>query len=35
MSILGTRTELIKMSEIIKKLDKHTEHIYVHTGQTY
>lgn len=35
MSILGTRPELIKMSEIIKKLDKHTKHIFVHTGQNY
>lgn len=35
MTILGTRPEIIKMSEIIKKLDKHTEHIFVHTGQNY
>lgn len=35
MSILGTRPEIIKMSEIIKKLDKYTEHIFVHTGQNY
>lgn len=35
MSIVGTRPELIKMSEIIKKLDKHTEHVFVHTGQNY
>lgn len=35
LSILGTRPELIKMSEIIKKLDQHTEHIFVHTGQNY
>lgn len=35
MSIVGTRPELIKMSAIIKKLDKHTEHIFVHTGQNY
>lgn len=35
MSILGTRPELIKMSEIIKKLDKHTDHVFVHTGQNY
>lgn len=35
MSIVGTRPELIKMSEIIKKLDKHTDHIFVHTGQNY
>lgn len=35
MTIVGTRPELIKMSEIIKKLDKQTEHIFVHTGQNY
>lgn len=35
MSILGTRPDLIKMSEIIKKFDKHSDHIFVHTGQNY
>ena len=35
MSILGTRPELIKMSEIIKKLDEHTDHVFVHTGQNF
>jgi len=35
MSIVGTRPELIKMSEIIKKLDEYTDHIFVHTGQNY
>ena len=35
MSIVGTRPEIIKMSEIIKKLDKHTEHTFIHTGQNY
>jgi UDP-N-acetylglucosamine 2-epimerase len=35
MTILGTRPELIKMSQIMKKLDEHTEHIFVHTGQNY
>jgi len=35
MSIMGTRPELIKMSEIIKKLDKHTQHIFIHTGQNH
>lgn len=35
MTIVGTRPELIKMSAIIKKLDQHTEHIFVHTGQNY
>jgi len=35
MTILGTRPEIIKMSEIIKKLDKYTDHVFVHTGQNY
>lgn len=35
MSILGTRPEIIKMSEIIKKLDRHTDHVFVHTGQNH
>ena len=33
MTIVGTRPELIKMSRVISELDKHTEHILVHTGQ--
>lgn len=35
VTIVGTRPELIKLSEIIKKLDKHIQHIFVHTGQNY
>lgn len=35
MTILGTRPELIKLSAIIKKLDAHTDHVFVHTGQNY
>lgn len=35
MTIVGTRPELIKLSEIIKKLDEHTDHVFVHTGQNY
>ena len=35
MTIIGTRPEIIKMSEIIKALDEATEHIVVHTGQNY
>lgn len=35
MTILGTRPEIIKMSEIIKKSDKYFNHILVHTGQNY
>ena len=35
MTIVGTRPEIIKMSEIIKKCDKYFDHILVHTGQNY
>lgn len=35
MTIIGTRPELIKMSIVIKELDKHFEHVLVHTGQNY
>lgn len=35
MTIVGTRPEIIKLSEIIKKSDKYFDHILVHTGQNY
>lgn len=35
MTIVGTRPEIIKLSESIKKFDKYFEHILVHTGQNY
>ncbi len=35
MTIVGTRPEIIKLSEIIKKCDKYFNHIIVHTGQNY
>lgn len=35
MTILGTRPEIIRLSAIIKMLDKHCNHILVHTGQNY
>ncbi|MCH5279918.1 MAG: UDP-N-acetylglucosamine 2-epimerase (non-hydrolyzing) [Lachnospiraceae bacterium] len=35
MTIVGTRPEIIKMSEIIKKCDKYFDHVLVHTGQNY
>lgn len=35
MTIVGTRPEIIKLSRVISELDKHTEHILVHTGQNY
>lgn len=35
MTIVGTRPEIIKLSRVIAELDKHTEHILVHTGQNF
>lgn len=35
MTIIGTRPDIIKLSEIIKKCDQYFEHILVHTGQNY
>lgn len=35
MTILGTRPEIIRLSECIKKFDKYFNHILVHTGQNY
>ena len=35
LTLLGTRPEIIKLSAIMKKLDKSVEHIIVHTGQNY
>ncbi len=35
MTIVGTRPELIKLSMVIRELEKHTEHILVHTGQNF
>jgi len=35
MTILGTRPEIIRLSHIIEKLDKHCTHILVHTGQNF
>jgi len=35
MTVVGTRPEIIKLSLVIKELDKCTEHILVHTGQNY
>lgn len=35
MTIVGTRPEIIKMSEIIRKCDQYFDQILVHTGQNY
>jgi UDP-N-acetylglucosamine 2-epimerase len=35
MTVIGTRPEIIRLSRIIAKLDEHTDHLLVHTGQNY
>jgi len=35
MTVFGTRPVIIRLSLIIKKLDKYCEHILVHTGQNF
>lgn len=35
MTILGTRPEIIRLSEVMKLLDRHADHKMVHTGQNY
>lgn len=35
MTIVGTRPEIIRLSRIMAELDKHCEHVIIHTGQNY
>ena len=35
MTIVGTRPEIIRLSRVIDRLDRHCEHVLVHTGQNY
>jgi len=35
LTVIGTRPEIIRLSEIIKNLDKCVDHVLVHTGQSY
>ena len=35
MTVVGTRPEIIKLSQVMKELDKFVEHVIVHTGQNY
>lgn len=35
MTIVGTRPEIIRLSEVIKCCDRYFDHILVHTGQNY
>jgi len=35
LTILGTRPEIIRLSRVMERLDRYTDHIIVHTGQNY
>lgn len=35
MTILGTRPEIIRLSRVMAALERHTQHVLVHTGQNY
>jgi UDP-N-acetylglucosamine 2-epimerase len=35
MTVVGTRPEVIRLSRVIDRLDRHCEHVLVHTGQNY
>jgi UDP-N-acetylglucosamine 2-epimerase (non-hydrolysing) len=35
MTLVGTRPEIIRLSRVIDRLDRHCEHVLVHTGQNY
>ena len=35
MTIIGTRPEIIRLAEVIKKCDKYFDQVLVHTGQNY
>jgi len=35
LTVVGTRPEIIRLSRVFAKLDKHCEHTLVHTGQNY
>jgi UDP-N-acetylglucosamine 2-epimerase len=34
-TIVGTRPEIIRLSRVMAALDRHTEHVIIHTGQNY
>jgi UDP-N-acetylglucosamine 2-epimerase (non-hydrolysing) len=35
ITIVGTRPEIIKLSRVIAELERHIDHVLVHTGQNY
>ena len=34
-TIVGTRPEIIRLSRVMGALDRHVEHLIIHTGQNY
>ena len=34
-TIVGTRPEIIRLSQVMAALDRHTDHVLIHTGQNY
>jgi UDP-N-acetylglucosamine 2-epimerase (non-hydrolysing) len=35
MTVVGTRPEIIRLSRVLSALDRHCDHVIVHTGQSY
>jgi UDP-N-acetyl-L-fucosamine synthase len=35
MTVVGTRPEIIRLSRVLAALDRHMDHVLVHTGQNY
>lgn len=35
MTVVGTRPELVKLSRVVAALERHTDHVLVHTGQNH
>ena len=35
MTVVGTRPEIIRLSRVLAALDRHCDHVLVHTGQNY
>lgn len=35
LTVVGTRPEIIRLAATIRRLDKYTQHVLVHTGQNY
>ncbi len=35
MTVVGTRPEIIRLSRVMAALERHTDHVLIHTGQNY